>query len=162
MRVEAVATDPQVPVMRLTDRGRLRDQVEQQRRGFDRAELQTFDAFQRRAFALLAPATGHAFELAAEPAAVRARLRGDAVHRHAGWPAAARRSRRADRQRAFLPHAGRFVGHARSALQPDEERALSDLRPGVQALVDDLDQRRGLLDTTLVLATAEFGRTPRA
>jgi hypothetical protein len=75
VRVQAVATDPTVPVMRLTDRGRLRDQVERQRRVFDRAaELQTFDAFQRRAFALLsAPATAHAFELAAETAAVRAR-----------------------------------------------------------------------------------------
>ena len=40
-----------------------------------------------------------------------------------------------------------------SELLPTFDRALS-------ALLDDLD-RRGLLETTLVVATGEFGRTPR-
>src|SRR5262249_4798573 len=51
VRIEAVASDPNVPALRLTDRGRLRDQVERQRRELDQAaEMQTFDAFHRRAF----------------------------------------------------------------------------------------------------------------
>src|SRR5262245_55338976 len=75
VRIEAVASDPSVPVMRLTDRGRLRDQVERQRRELDQAaELQTFDAFHRRAFNLLSsPATARAFDLAAEPPSIRSR-----------------------------------------------------------------------------------------
>src|SRR5207245_8538704 len=60
-------------------------------------------------------------------------------------------------------------GHARPAFPPDEGLALSDVRSGVcqqtfdrafASLVADLDQR-GLLQQTLVLATAEFGRTPK-
>src|SRR5437667_9681559 len=43
VRIEAVASDPNVPALRLTERGRLRDQVERQRREFDHAaEMQTF------------------------------------------------------------------------------------------------------------------------
>src|SRR5207302_2748012 len=47
----------------------------------------------------------------------------------------------------------RHFSQMRDLLCPIFDRALS-------ALVSDLDQR-GLLETTLVLATAEFGRTPR-
>ena len=50
--VSAAASDPDVPVMRLTDRGRLLDQVERARRALEgAAEIQTFDAFYRRGIA---------------------------------------------------------------------------------------------------------------
>lgn len=45
------------------------------------------------------------------------------------------------------------IADYRNALCPDLDRALS-------ALLDDLDQR-GLLENTMVVATGEFGRTPR-
>src|SRR5207247_1579513 len=75
VRVEAVTPDADVPVLRLTDRGRLLDQVDEQCRQFETvAELQTFDAFHRQAFNLLSsPATARAFDLATEPSGVRAR-----------------------------------------------------------------------------------------
>jgi uncharacterized protein (DUF1501 family) len=162
VRVQAVATDPTVPVMRLTDRGRLRDQVERQRRVFDRAaELQTFDAFQRRAFALLsAPATAHAFELAAETAAVRARYGATQFGQRC---LLARRLAEAGVPivNVHFCHTpvgswdthSRHFGQMKESLCPIFDQAFS-------ALVEDLDQR-GLLEQTLVLATAEFGRTPR-
>src|SRR5204862_2886906 len=69
------AADASVPVLRLSDRGRRLEQVENQCRQFERsAELETFDSFHRRAIGLLSsPATARAFDLAAEPAPVRAR-----------------------------------------------------------------------------------------
>jgi hypothetical protein len=162
VRVEAVATDSNVGVMRLTDRGRLRDQVEQQRRAFDRAaELQTFDAFHRRAFDILSsPATAQAFDLAAEPAALRARY---------GRTQFGQRCLLARRlAEAGVPIVNvhfchtpvgswdthsRHFGQMKDMLCPTFDQAFA-------ALIDDLDQR-GLLEQTLVLATAEFGRTPR-
>jgi len=148
--------------MRLTDRGRLRDQVEQQRRVFDRAaEFQTFDAFQRRAFALLsAPATAHAFELAAEPAAVRARY---------GLTQFGQRCLLARRlAEAGVPIVNVHFCHTPVGSWDTHSRHFSQMKESLcpifdqafSALVEDLDQR-GLLEQTLVLATAEFGRTPR-
>ncbi len=134
VRIAATASNPDVPILRLTDRGRLLDQVEQQRRQLDRAaELTTFDTFHRRAFNLLsAPATARAFDLAGEPAGVRA------VWPHAIRPAllagaTAGGSGRAADQRELLPHAGRFMGHAQPALPPDEGSPLPNLRPGVRS-----------------------------
>jgi hypothetical protein len=162
VRVEAVATDADVPVMRLTDRGRLRDQVERQRRLFDRAaELETFDAFQRRAFTLLsAPATAQAFDLAAEPPAVRARY---------GLTQFGQRCLLARRlAQAGVPIVNVHFCHTPVGSWDTHSRHFSQMKDSLcpifdqafSALVDDLDQR-GLLDDTLVLATAEFGRTPR-
>jgi hypothetical protein len=162
VRVEAVATDREVGVMRLTDRGRLRDQVERQRRVFDRAaELETFDAFQRRAFGLLsAPETVRAFDLAAEPAAVRARY---------GLTQFGQRCLLARRlAEAGVPLVNVHFCHTPVGSWDTHGRHFSQMKDflcpifdqAFAALVDDLDQR-GLLDETLVLATAEFGRTPR-
>ncbi|HZZ80914.1 MAG TPA: DUF1501 domain-containing protein, partial [Gemmataceae bacterium] len=75
VRISAVATDADVPTMRLGQRGRLLEQVEMQRRQLDHAaEAQNFGAFHRQAFNLLSsPATARAFDLSSEPASVRAR-----------------------------------------------------------------------------------------
>jgi hypothetical protein len=161
VRVEAVAPDPDTPVLRLVGRGRLLDQVEAQRRALDQAaEVRTFDAFHRRAFDLLsAPATARAFDLAAEPAPVRARY---------GRTQFGQRCLLARR----LAEAGVPLINVHFCHTPEGSwdthgqhfRQMKDLLCPVfdqafSALVEDLDQR-GLLPQTLVLATAEFGRTP--
>src|SRR5207248_1325088 len=162
VRIEAVASDPNVPALRLTERGRLRDQVERQRREFDHAaEMQTFDAFHRRAFNILSsPATARAFYLAAEPPSLRARY---------GRTQFGQRCLLARR----LAEAGVPIINVHFCHTPDGSwdthgrhfRQMKELLCPIfdqafAALVDDLDQR-GLLTRTLVLATAEFGRTPR-
>jgi uncharacterized protein (DUF1501 family) len=161
VQVGAVASDATVPVLRLTDRGRLLEQVDRQRRQLDQAsEMQTFDAFHRRAFNLLsAPATARAFDLAAEPASVRARY---------GRTQFGQRCLLARR----LAQAGVPIINVHFCWTPDgswdthgqhfrqmKEHLCPVFDQAFTALVDDLDQR-GLLNQTLVLATAEFGRTP--
>lgn len=162
VRIDAVSPDPSVPVLRLTDRGRLLDQVERQRRQLDRAaDLQTFDAFHQRAFGLLsAPETARAFDLVAEPAAVRARY---------GRTQFGQRCLLARRlAEAGVPIINVHFCHTPEGSWDTHGRHFSQMKDllcpifdqAFAALVDDLDQR-GLLGQTLVLATAEFGRTPR-
>ena len=162
VRIDAVASDANVPILRLNDRGRLLEQVDAHRREMDQsAEQRTFGAFHRQAFNLLSsPATARAFQLASEPRAVRARY---------GATQFGQRCLLARRlAEAGVPiinvhfcqtPAGSWDTHGQHFTQmkdwlcPVFDQAFS-------ALVDDLDQR-GLLEQTLVLATAEFGRTPR-
>jgi hypothetical protein len=162
VRVDAVCPQDDVPLLRLHDRGRLLEQVDAQRRHLEQvAQVQSFDAYQQRAFNLLSSAeTARAFDLGSEPAAVRdqfgrtqfgqccllARRLAEAgvpminVH-YCHTPAG-----------SWDTH-GRHFSQMRESLCPTFDRAFA-------ALVADLDQR-GLLAVTLVLATAEFGRTPR-
>lgn len=162
VRIDAVATDATVPVMRLTDRGRLLDQVDAERRRMDRAaEAQTFDAFHRQAFNILSsPATAHAFQLSAEPLAVRARYGPTQFGQRC---LLARRLAQAGvpminvhfchtPEGSWDTH-GQHFSQMKAFLCPTFDQAFA-------ALVEDLDQH-GLLEQTLVLATAEFGRTPR-
>ena len=162
VRIEAVATDANVPVMRLNDRGRLLDQVEEQRRHLDRvAEVQNFDAFHRQAFNILSSsATARAFNLAAEPPAVRARY---------GASEFGQRCLLARRlAEAGVPIVNVHFCHTPTGSWDTHSRHFSSMKDllcptfdqAFSALVEDLDQR-GSLDQTLVLATSEFGRTPR-
>ncbi len=162
VRIGAVSPSGDVPLLRLTGRGRLLEQVEGQRRRLDTAaEVQSFDAFHRRAFNLLsAPATARAFDLAAEPNAVRERY---GRTRFGQSCLLARRLAEAgvpvinvhfcQTPTGSWDTHGRHFSQMRDLLCPIFDRAFA-------ALVSDLDQR-GLLGSTLVLATAEFGRTPR-
>jgi uncharacterized protein (DUF1501 family) len=162
VRIGAVASDPEVPVLRLSDRGRLLEQVETQRRQMDHAaELQNFDAFHRQAFNLLSsPATARAFHLAAEPAIVRARY---------GATQFGQRCLLARRlAEAGVPIVNVHFCHTPEGSWDTHSRHFSQMKnqlcpifdQAFSALVEDLDQR-GMLTQTLVLATAEFGRTPR-
>lgn len=162
VRIDAVATDARVPLMRLTDRGRLLEQVEEQRRHLDRAaEAQNWDAFHRQAFNLLSsPTTAQAFNLAAEPAPVRARY---------GASEFGQRCLLARRlAEAGVPIINVHFCHTPVGSWDTHSRHFSQMREflcpifdqAFSALVEDLDHR-GLLSQTLVLATAEFGRTPR-
>jgi hypothetical protein len=162
VRVDAVASRAEVPPLRLSSRRRLLDQIDRQRREMDQtAEAKTFGSYQQRAFNLLASSeTARAFRLADEPAKTReeygktqfgqscllARRLAEAgvpminvhfCHTPAG---------------SWDTH-GRHFPQMKELLCPTFDRAFS-------ALVTDLE-RRGLLDQTLVLATAEFGRTPK-
>ncbi len=162
VRVRAVTTDDSVPPERLGRRSRLLEDLDRQRRAADRAaEAQDFDAFQRQALGLLtAPATARAFQLAAEPAAVRERYGRTAFGQRC---LLARRLAEAGvpviNVHYCLTPTGSWDTHSRhfpqmkDSLCPTFDRAFS-------ALVEDLAER-GLLAQTLVLATAEFGRTPQ-
>jgi hypothetical protein len=162
VRVQAVATDADVSPRRLRGRTRLLDALDGQRRALDRAaEVETFDAHQRRALNLLTgSATARAFELASEPAALRERYGRTAFGQRC---LLARRLAEAGvpvvnvhycltPQGSWDTH-GRHFPQMKESLCPTFDQAFS-------ALVEDLAQR-GLLAQTLVLATAEFGRTPK-
>jgi hypothetical protein len=162
VRVRALSADDAVPAGRLGGRLRLLDELDRRRRELDRAaEAQDFDAFQRQALNLLtAPETARAFRLADEPAAVRERYGPTAFGQRcllarrlveAGVPVV-------NVHYCWTPEGswdthGKHFPQMKDSLCPTFDRAFS-------ALVEDLGQR-GLLGQTLVLATAEFGRTPQ-
>jgi hypothetical protein len=161
VRVEAVSPTPEVPLLRLSERRNLLRQIDSQRRMMEQGpEVRSFDTYHQRALNLLSSsATARAFELAAEPVKMRemygktqfgqccllARRLAEAgvpminVH-YCHTPAG-----------SWDTH-GRHFPQMKNSLCPTFDQAFS-------ALVADLDQR-GLLGQTLVLATAEFGRTP--
>jgi uncharacterized protein (DUF1501 family) len=162
VKVGAVASSADVPRLRLTSRRSILQAIDGQRRQLDHAaEVRDFDAYQQRALNLLtSAATARAFNLAAEPSAVR-----DEYGRTQFGQSCLLARRLAE---AGVPiinvhfcrtptgswdtH-GQHFRQMKDWLCPTFDRAFA-------ALVSDLDQR-GLLDQTLVLATAEFGRTPK-
>jgi len=162
VRIEAVAPNASVPLLRLAGRRHVLEQIDTQQRTWDQAaDVQNFDAFQQRALNLLtAPKLAKAFNLAAESASAR-----DQYGRTQFGQCCLLARRLAE---AGVPMInvhfcrtpvgswdthGRHFSQMKKLLCPTFDRAFS-------ALVADLDQR-GLLDQTLVLATAEFGRTPK-
>jgi uncharacterized protein (DUF1501 family) len=162
VRVEAGRLDPELSAPRLVARGDFLRLIDGQRRLLDRvAEVQTFDAYQQKALGLLtSSATARAFDLAAEPEAVRARY---------GRTEFGQRCLLARR----LAEAGVPVVNVHYCRTPDGSwdthgRHFSQMKESLcptfdqtfTALVDDL-HGRGLLGQVLVLATAEFGRTPK-
>jgi uncharacterized protein (DUF1501 family) len=162
VRVGATAPAADLTPPRLSGRRTLLERLDTQRRGLDGvAEVQGFDAYQQRVLNLLtSSATARAFDLASEPAAVResygrtafgqrcvlARRLAEAgvpvINVHYCWTP----------EGSWDTHSKHFP-EMKDALCPTFDRAFA-------ALVGDLDQR-GLLGQTLVLATAEFGRTPK-
>jgi uncharacterized protein (DUF1501 family) len=162
VRIGAVRPRPEVPVLRLHARRRLLEQVEAQRRTLGRlADATSFDAYQQRAVNLLvSSATANAFDLAAEPATVRSRY---GRTQFGQCCLLARRLVEAGVPLVNVHFCQTPVGswdthsrhfpQMRDYLCPIFDQAFA-------ALVTDLEQR-GLLGQTLVLATAEFGRTPR-
>ncbi len=162
VRIGAVTPNPELSVSRLSDRQNLLKQIDAQRRLIDQVpEARSLDDYQQRAFRLLSsPATGKAFDLAAEPAAMRERY---GRTQFGQCCLLARRLAEAGvpmiNVSYCLTPAGSWDTHGKhftqmkQSLCPTFDRAFS-------ALVSDLDER-GLLGQTLVLANAEFGRTPK-
>ena len=132
--------------------------------------LDRLDTFYQKAFSLItAPEARRAFRVDQEPDAVRRRyglrepvegVRGGGLPHLGQSMLLARRLVEAGVRlvtiwaggQAFDGHRNHFESLTRS-LCPPTDRAFS-------ALIEDLDQR-GLLDETLVVALAEFGRTPK-
>jgi hypothetical protein len=162
VRVEATAPRGEVTPLRLLGRRNVLEQIETQRRALDRAAaVFTYDAYQQRALNLLtSPATSRAFDLAAETDAVRDRY---GRTQFGQCCLLARRLAEAGVPMIDVHYCrtptGSWDTHSRhfpqmkESLCPIFDRAFS-------SLVDDLDQR-GLLGQTLVVAMAEFGRTPK-
>jgi hypothetical protein len=147
-------------------------------RSFDRlrcaveagGQMEAMDRFQQQAWSILSsPAARDAFDLDAEPAALRERYGFEAAFdpgaaNRCGAPAWSQRILLARRLveagvrlvtvdlRWWDTHVKGFDSLRRGFL-PRFDRAYS-------ALIEDLDQR-GLLASTLVIAWGEFGRTPR-
>jgi uncharacterized protein (DUF1501 family) len=148
-------------VERLRDRQKLLADLDDQRRKLDSAAAGTLDQFQQRAFELLSSdATQRAFDLAAEPVDVRDR------YGRTQFGQACLLARRLAESGVPLVNvhyckspSGSWDTHGnnfrqmRDSLGPTFDRAFA-------ALVEDLGQR-GSSDRVTVLATAEFGRTPK-
>jgi hypothetical protein len=162
VRINALAPDPELTVSRLGRRQRLLEHIDGQRRGLDQAAAaRALDSYQQRAFDLLgSPVTGRAFNLAAEPGPVRERY---GRTQFGQCCLLARRLAEAGVPMINVHYchtpAGSWDTHGqhfrqmKQSLCPTFDRAFA-------ALVEDLHDR-GLLGQTLVLANAEFGRTPK-
>jgi hypothetical protein len=167
-QVEGLGLQQDISPLRLEGRRSLFEQVG---RHLDEAErssaIRNFDDIRQAAFGLLTSgAAREAFEVRKEPDAVRQRYGKNR------WGQCVLLARRLIEAGVRLVHVGwpREPGdtavdnpmwdtHAQNA-----DRLQDVLCPmfdvGYSALIEDLDQR-GLLDETLVVAIAEFGRTPK-
>ena len=162
VEIEAVAPQKELPVMRLSARRRLLAQIDAQRRMFDQsAAANSVDEFYDRAFNLLSSSkVGAAFELASEPNSARERYGESEFGQRC---LLARRLAEAGvpmvnvhfchTPRGSWDTHGKNFSMIKETLAPRLDTAFS-------ALVTDLEER-GMLDETLVIATAEFGRTPK-
>jgi Protein of unknown function (DUF1501) len=162
VRVEAVQPADDLTAIRLSARRDLLRQFDARRRLIDdSATARRFDVFTQKAFSLLnSPATRKAFDLAAESPATRARYGRTEFGQRC---LLARRLAEAGVPMVNVSYchtpSGSWDTHGQNfrkmkrSLGPTLDTAFS-------ALLDDLADRR-LLDETLVIVNAEFGRTPK-
>jgi hypothetical protein len=161
VRLDALSPDPQVGTTRFASRRGLLGQVDAARRALDEAaEVRSLNAFQQKALNLLASAqTGRAFDIGSEPEAARERYGRNSFGQSC---LLARRLAEAGVPMINVHYCrtppgwdthGQHFRSMKESLCPTFDQAFS-------ALVEDLDQR-GQLDHTVVLANAEFGRTPK-
>ena len=160
-----------ISVDQIDDRKRLLGSFDQLRRDIDKSgTLDAMDEYQRQAWEMVTgPRARKAFDLDAEPSAVRDRYgypdkytpRMRAGGDNPGWNQRVLLARRLVEAGVRLvtvdlrwwdTHDDNFWS-LKNGFLPPFDRCFS-------ALVSDLDQR-GLLDTTMVLAWGEHGRTPR-
>lgn len=120
------------------------------------------DAYQQRAFELLrSDSVKTAFGIEREPEPLRKRY-----GRHKLGQSLLLARRLVESGVRFINvHDGVYNGQAanwdsHSTIFPRHRELLAPLDQGLSALIEDLDQR-GLLDSTLVIVTGEFGRSPR-
>jgi hypothetical protein len=163
--VEGLAAEPETNGKRLAGRRSLLRVVDNQRDmpALERS-VEQYDGYQQRAFSLLtSPATRRAFELGREDTRTRERY---GRHKYGQSLLLARRLVEAGVRLVTVYWGGKVnnpVPHWDT--HTNNNRRLKDelLPPFDQcfsAFLEDLDQR-GLLATTLVACTGEFGRTPR-
>lgn len=159
--VEDEAITPRVGVERLKDRQSLLGELQSQRRTLDHAGVHVKDAFYERAYNLLTSDVIHkAFDLSSESPAVRAKYPQNQVGQscllarrlvEAGVPFVNVHWCKTP-SKSWDTHGQNFK-KMKESLGPTLDQSLS-------ALVLDLEER-GLLDQTLVMPMAEFGRTPK-
>jgi hypothetical protein len=166
-RFEGLSLPRDMPPLRLSRRQSLLKQLNQRRASvMESGLLEAFDADTRQAFDLLASGrSAKAFHLEAEPDAVRERygrspfgqsvllsrrlIEAGVKLVQVNWYRAADEPQSNPCWDSHTEEAKRL----RAVLAPPTDRAYS-------ALLEDLSQR-GLLDETLVVCLAEFGRSPR-
>jgi Protein of unknown function (DUF1501) len=167
MRVSEFTLSADLPSGRLDDRRRLLDAVNQGIDAADRAHrLDRYDRQTQQAFDMLRSArAGHAFDLEREPVAVRDQ------YGRSPFGQSVLLSRRLIEAGVSLVQTNWYRGPNEPADNPcwdshiDEPNRLRNVLvpptdQAFAALLDDLSQR-GILDETLVVCLAEFGRTPR-
>jgi uncharacterized protein (DUF1501 family) len=158
-RVKGLAPAPELSFGRLEDRRQVLQALDQFRLAEDRKAADR-DAHYQRAFHLLTSrAVASAFDVTAEPAAVRERY-----GRHTFGQSALLARRLVEAGVTFVtvncvPWDHHGTG-GRYRTDVGGKLLIPPLDRAVAALVEDLDQR-GLYEKTLVVAMGEFGRTPR-
>jgi hypothetical protein len=162
VQVEAVRPNDELTKLRIDGRRDLLKGIDLQRRMIDQsAEARDLDEFYQRAFSLLSSTeTRQAFDLASESTADRDKYGRSAFGQRC---VLARRLAEAGVPMVNVSYchtpSGSWDTHSsnfkkmKTTLGPDLDLALS-------ALINDLDER-GMLDDTLVVVNAEFGRTPK-
>lgn len=159
--VEAIQPADELSVVRLGARRDLLGEFDRERRVLDRsADAQNLDAFYQRAFGLLgSEQTRKAFALSEEPAEVRARY---GLTEFGQRCLLARRLAEAGVPMVNVSYChtprGSWDTHSRNFRQMRESLGPT-FDTAFPALVEDLEER-GLLEETLVVVLAEFGRTP--
>jgi hypothetical protein len=167
MRVSEFSLSADLPSGRLEDRRRLLNAVNQGIDSADRAHrLERYDRQTQQAFDMLRSArAGHAFDLEREPAVVRDH------YGRSPFGQSVLLSRRLIEAGVSLVQVNWYRGPNEPSDNPcwdshaDEPNRLRNvlvppMDQAFAALLDDLSQR-GVLDETLVVCLAEFGRTPR-
>jgi hypothetical protein len=166
----ALTLSGDVTAAQLSSRDRLLTTLNDARRGFDAvADVQKWSGLQQRAMGLLASsATTAAFDVSAEPEAVRAKY-GPSVNGMSLLVARRLVEAGVPFVTVFWLVDNKTADKCRSAGSWDTHGnnfncLKDDLMPvfdrGYSALLADL-QDRGLLDETLVVVTSEMGRTPK-
>lgn len=157
-RVRSLSLPPEMPAVRLDDRKQLLAALDAGKRTVD--STGGLDPFAQQAFSLLTNReTAAAFDIGAEPAAVR-----DRYGRHTFGQSALLARRLVEAGVTFVTvncvpwdHHGTAN---RLATKPGALQLIPPFDRALAALVRDLIDR-GLYERTLVVAMGEFGRTPR-
>ncbi|MCA9203989.1 MAG: DUF1501 domain-containing protein [Planctomycetales bacterium] len=161
-QIAGMAARDGVTLDRLHGRQSLLEQYNDQRRLADRlAVTSNFDAFRQRAFALVtSEKTREALNIRRESDALR-----DRYGRHLFGQSCLMARRLVEAGVRFVTvHYDCVDGYSWDSHRNSDDvkkHLLPTFDQAYAALLDDLDQR-GLLDETLVVATGEMGRTPKA
>ena len=162
VRIKALEPLEGLSGLRLRDRANLRTEFNQLSNQLDQvAEQHDLDGFYQRAANLLSsPKTKAAFDLAREPAAIRERYGNTEFGQRC---LLARRLIEAGVPMVNVSYchtpSGSWDTHGQNFTKMKDQLG-PDLDTAFPALVEDLAER-GMLDDTLVIVNAEFGRTPK-
>jgi hypothetical protein len=162
-RVDELELPAELPLARLEDRRSLLTLVDRKARQADRLAVKGMNVYQERAFNLLrSEEVRRAFDLSGETPALRERYGRNKLGQslllarrlvEAGVRFVNVNDKVSNGQLANWDSHENNFGRLKNDLLPPADQAFS-------ALVEDLETR-GLLESTLVVALAEFGRTPR-